>query len=227
MTPEDEDDDFLAAEMALGLAEGRALETGRARMANDPVFAAQVAFWQERLVAMTDGIAPEEPPARVKKQLLASLFPHKRVPVMQRLWVWQGLTLASLVLVGVLGVQLLEVRTRPLAGPPPVFAAQLAGDSAVQVLAVVDPVAHTITMRRTAGETAPGRSHQLWAIVPDAPPISLGLLTADGTAFIIVPEQLEGRAAEVTLAVSDEPEGGSPTGAPTGEVLAAGPLTRL
>ena len=35
------------------------------------------------------------------------------------------------------------------------------------------------------------------------------------------------RLAGGTLAVSDEPPGGSPTGAPTGEVLAAAPLVEL
>jgi len=39
-----------------------------------------------------------------------------------------------------------------------------------------------------------------------------------------VPDDLRRRVAGAVLAISDEPEGGSPTGAPTGDVLAVGPV---
>ena len=35
------------------------------------------------------------------------------------------------------------------------------------------------------------------------------------------------QAAQITLAISDEPVGGSPAGAPTGDVLAAGAMSEL
>jgi anti-sigma-K factor RskA len=45
---------------------------------------------------------------------------------------------------------------------------------------------------------------------------------------INLPPDLAGRvASDMTLAVSLEPPGGSPTGAPTGPVIASGKLTSL
>ncbi len=48
------DDDMLAAEYALGLLEGEELLAARGREASDPVFAAAVAWWQDRLAYLLD-----------------------------------------------------------------------------------------------------------------------------------------------------------------------------
>jgi anti-sigma-K factor RskA len=53
-------------------------------------------------------------------------------------------------------------------------------------------------------------------------PVSLGVLPADAVARIALTEQLKAALQNGTLAVSDEPIGGSTTGAPTGDVLAVG-----
>jgi anti-sigma-K factor RskA len=68
---------------------------------------------------------------------------------------------------------------------------------------------------------------ELWAILPGQAPISLGVLPDSETARILVPAALRSQAAQFTLAITDEPLGGSPTGGPTGDVLAAGPMTTL
>jgi len=221
------DDDLLAAELVLGLATGDDLTTGRRRMATDPAFAQKIVFWQERFAAMTDSIEPVKPPARLKKKMLARAFPKERTPFFHRVWLWQGLTAASLLFAGYLGVQLLEINTRPL-GEPTVLAAQLISDSSpLQVLAVVEPVKHEIALRRIAGEDIPDRDYELWAILPGQAPVSLGLIPEDGTVRLLVPPELRSQAAQFTLAISDEPVGGSPTGAPTGDVVAAGAMTEL
>ena len=71
---------------------------------------------------------------------------------------------------------------------------------------------------------APGRSFQMWMIVGDAAPVSLGLLPESGSVDLPRPP---GLATGVVIAVSDEPAGGSPTGAPTGPILGAEPLFDL
>ena len=56
-------------------------------------------------------------------------------------------------------------------------------------------------------------------------PISLGLLTGTGTADLDaprLPEPADGQLYEITL----EPRGGSPTGRPTGAILAKGLAAR-
>ena len=56
-------------------------------------------------------------------------------------------------------------------------------------------------------------------------PVSLGLLPTATNGAILVPVSLRTKLKGGTLAISDEPQGGSTTGAPTGAVLATGQLT--
>ena len=70
-----------------------------------------------------------------------------------------------------------------------------------------------------------GRSAELWLIPADGKPRSLGLLT--GTKRVSVKLNADLRAligVKAALAVSDEPPGGSPSGQPTGAILASGSL---
>ena len=228
-TPETpHDDDLLAAEMVLGLSSDDDMIAARRRVATERDFADRVVFWQERLTAMTDGIDPVSPPARVKKKLMAQVFPKQRVSILQRLWVWQGVAMASLLFAGYLGVQLLEINTRPGGDQPTVLAAQLVSDtSPLQVLAVVEPIKHEIALRRVSGSANEGRVLELWAILPDQAPVSLGVLPDSETTRVAIPPSWRDQTAQMTLAISDEPIGGSPTGAPTGDVLAIGAMTNL
>ena len=82
-------------------------------------------------------------------------------------------------------------------------------------------------LRGRFGEEAQGRAFELWAIVPEAAPVSLGLMQEGAAMRVTLPENLRNRGAEITLAISDEPAGGSPTGAPTGDVLAAAALVEI
>jgi anti-sigma-K factor RskA len=76
--------------------------------------------------------------------------------------------------------------------------------------------------------TADKRSMELWLIPQGGQPHSLGLIAPGQPVRINIPkEMIEQVGTGATLAVSLEPPGGSPTGKPTGEVIAAGPLTRL
>ena len=221
------DDEMLAAEMVLGLASEQDTATGRKRMASDSTFATQVVFWQERMAALTDEIEPVKPPARLKKKLFAQLFAQQRVSILQRVWLWQGVAMASLLFAGYLGVQLLKVTTNPDI-PPPVLAAQLASDtSPLRVLAVLEPVKNEIALRRVAGDPIANRSFELWAILPGQAPVSLGVLPNSVTTRVAIPPLWRDQTAQMTLAISDEPIGGSPTGAPTGDVLAVGAMANL
>ena len=224
--PPEQDDDFSAAEIALGLAEGEDLTQSRARMMRDRSFALRVAGWQERFVAMTDAIDPVAPHKRVKRAVLAELFPKVRVPLSQRLWVWKGLTLASVCLLAYLTIP--QLRPENPAVPNTVYATQMASEtSPMQVLAVMDPARGDIALRRLAGEAPAGRVLELWAILPDTAPISLGVLPEGEAVRVALPETLRAQAASITLAITDEPQGGAPDGNPTGTVLAAGAVTEI
>jgi anti-sigma-K factor RskA len=72
----------------------------------------------------------------------------------------------------------------------------------------------------------PGRVLELWSVPPQGAPRSLGLISADGATVLPrgkLPDTLL-KGGTDALAVSVEPPGGSPTGAPTGPVVYAGKL---
>ncbi|PWG68431.1 hypothetical protein DF186_25135, partial [Enterococcus hirae] len=63
--------------------------------------------------------------------------------------------------------------------------------------------------------------HELWLIADGADaPVSLGVLDNAGTTRIRVPDDIAPGVRTGTIAISIEPPGGSPTGAPTGTVVA-------
>jgi anti-sigma-K factor RskA len=67
----------------------------------------------------------------------------------------------------------------------------------------------------------PDRVLELWAAAGKNPPRSLGLISASGATVVRRASLPQGTDH---LAVSLEPPGGSPTGAPTGPVLYVGQL---
>jgi anti-sigma-K factor RskA len=72
------------------------------------------------------------------------------------------------------------------------------------------------------------KAFELWLIPAGEKPHSLGLIDPDKPVTIKVPQDLLSRLnAEAVLAVSLEPPGGSPTGQPTGPVIANGKLAAL
>ncbi|MGH8204486.1 MAG: anti-sigma factor domain-containing protein, partial [Steroidobacteraceae bacterium] len=71
------------------------------------------------------------------------------------------------------------------------------------------------------------RARELWALPEGAAPVSLGLMPESGSIRLALDDrQRAALAAATNVAVSDEPAGGSPTGAPTGAVLYVAPLAR-
>lgn len=214
LSPEDQTD-ALAAEYVLGvlpLPERLAAET---RMKTDAAFAARVAAWEDRLAPLNEAYAEATAPD-LMPQIEARLFPRP-VPAPRRNsllgWLAGAATAVALVLAGM----------ALLVPPSPGTLVAVLGevDASLRFEARFD--GDTLTVIRVAGSAAPaGQVQEVWIIAPEAAPVSLGLMPADRLA-VPYPEAPAGW----TLAVSLEPEGGSPTGAPTGPVLAAGLITDL
>jgi anti-sigma-K factor RskA len=111
---------------------------------------------------------------------------------------------------------------------PTSVARVVAQDNSLVVVAAYVEDSGQLFVERQIGASAQGRSLEMWIIAGDAAPLSLGILATDETINeIIIPENLRNQMVGATLAISDEPEGGSPTGVPTGAVLAAGDITTL
>ncbi|TIX96857.1 MAG: anti-sigma factor, partial [Mesorhizobium sp.] len=79
-----------------------------------------------------------------------------------------------------------------------------------------------------SGERAAGKDFELWMIEGKNAPVSMGIIPAGQIAHMtIAPAVQEKLAQGAVLAVSLEPAGGSPTGQPTGPVVAAGDLKSI
>lgn len=204
LTPQEEDD-ALAAEYVLGVQDMAERARVEARIKADPAFAARVAQWETRLSGLNDDF-PEIPAPNLLPRIEARLFPVPQRPARRGLvWLLAPLA-AALALAAVFFLAPREaalVATLQTEDAALVYEARHLGD--------------TLTITRVAGQpAAEGQVHELWIIAPDAAPVSLGLL-ADAPLAVQYPVPPRGW----TLAVSIEPAGGSPTGAPTGPVILA------
>jgi anti-sigma-K factor RskA len=228
LTPE-EADDALAAEYVLRLLDPEEEAAVRARAARDPAFAALVEHWRSHFAAWDDRFEAAAPPPALWARIERRLFPLSEAldgaRFRRSLAVWRGVAAAAAA-AAVLFAVLALVPDDPPAAPARLVAAldALEPQQEAAFLALLEPETRRLHITRTAGTPDPGRSFELWLVEEDTPPVSLGLLPEEDVAQIALPAALLERvAAGVVLAVSDEPAGGSPTGAPTGPVLAAGP----
>ena len=127
-------------------------------------------------------------------------------------------------------------RPQTLVTPPrPVATAAAAPDEPMQVallkpssgptafVATLDRKRRLMTVSPGAAPSARGGSLELWMIPPGGAPQALGVIPSDRSAKMPMPDAFEGRGdTPIVLAVSLEPKGGSPTGRPTGPVVARG-----
>ena len=232
------DDSFLAAEYALGLLDARDRREAERRVAADPGFADEVAFWQARLTPLIETVAPVEPPAslwdRIDAALGAETTSQAKPPVAPKasgLWeslaFWRGLAFGSLGLAAASLVGLAVLLPRPMQNPPLVAALAPSGGPPAFV-AAYDPARRTVIVIPASLAGADRRVPELWLIPPGGSPRSLGLLDPARPVTLSLPEELRAEASpQAVLAVSLEPPGGSPTGQPTGPVIAQGRLTSL
>jgi len=220
-------DDLLAAEVALGVLADAERADAVARIARDRVFARLVAQWEERLAPWAGQIQPIVPPPAVWDRIAATL-PAERTQTtgfLQSLAFWRGLTLATGTLAAACLAALIYLN---LATPGSTLVAGLDGGGHRHFVATVDVARGSIAVVPAAFSADATRVPELWLIPADGKPRPLGLLRADSTVVITIPAALSGlTTGQATLAVSLEPPGGSPTGQPTGPVVAAGKLTSL
>ncbi len=221
--------DRLAAAYAAGTLRGPARRRLEALLPAHPTLRAAVREWQARLMPLTAGVAPVEPSPQVWQRIEARL--DGRAPAAAptswwaRLAFWRGLA----ALAGVAALSLAVLLATLSAVPPPIvvvlnatapggeggvvpasFVASIGGDRRTVVARPIQPVA-------LQGD----RVLELWAAAGKNPPRSLGLISAGGVTVV---KRTALPAGTDHLAVSLEPPGGSPTGAPTGPVLAVGNL---
>lgn len=232
--PDGGGDDILAAEYVLGVLPAE--ERGRAaeRIGADQAFARLVERWEVYFAPLaTGGYAPVDAPAAVKAAIDRRLFPGGATTaepaasapgLLSSLAFWRALAAVALAALA-LYVALPFMR-------PPVdvsrerLVASLAADgSDVRYLVLYDPATHEIGLSHVTGDRAAGRDFELWVIEGQRPPASLGVIPVGASVQLPVQDALRAKLnSGAVFAISLEPEGGSPTGQPTGPVVAAGDL---
>ncbi|WP_273206537.1 anti-sigma factor [Marinobacter subterrani] len=226
--------EVLAAEYVLGSLKGPArrrferwmMESGRVRQ--------EVWYWEERLGQLSEEVPPETPPISAWSAIERRVWPVPPRPEAVAgknglRWLWPGWSLAATgaaILFAVLLVQQPASRLEE---------AQLSG--AIVQANVDDPLwlvsesgSHNLLKLRSvaADAAAAGKDYELWIVPESGPPLSLGVIPAGGVHQVTLSDAARAALARSrTLAISLEPRGGSPTGAPTGPILHVARLYEL
>ncbi len=225
-----EDREGLAAEYVLGTLDPEERENIEEGIDADPELAAMVVEWERRLIPLALALEPVAAPAYIRDKVMAAISgsaaePNNVIAIERRANRWRGAAVASWALAAALAGVILFRPPEVLEGSRYVAVLQSEGPGPA-FIASVDLGSGTISVRPVSASTPSGKSYELWALgAGREKPQSLGVIAAD---FRIPTETLgkvDTAALDDTLfAVSLEPEGGSPTGQPTGPVMFTGKL---
>jgi anti-sigma-K factor RskA len=219
---------LVAAEYVLGVLGAEERREVERRLPQEPALASEVAFWEERLGGLADAVPPVTPPQQAWSRIDAAISaPAAAQPVS----LWNSLEFWRAFGIGAGAIATASVATLTYVGilptPAPPLLATLGG-SAGQPHFVAAVSGDHLVVVPAALLTSDPRALELWLIPSGDRPHSLGLIQAGQPIRLTIPPALAERVtSDATLAVSLEPPGGSPTGQPTGPVIAHGKLTSL
>ncbi|QND51706.1 anti-sigma factor [Phyllobacterium sp. 628] len=228
-----EGDDFVAAEYVLGvLPDPERREVAR-RIESDAAFARLVSNWQRHLDPLDDEFQPVTAPQYLKSEVDQRLFgidsgrAGTGVSFWNSLAFWRIVAFAALALVVVnFGREFIQ---RQAGQAPSQLVASMASDTGpVRSVAIFDDKSRKLKITLVAGELPQDKSLELWLIAGKDAPVSLGVLKSPKVTEFNVPAATAAKLRDgTTLAISVEPVGGSPSGAPTGAVVAAGSVSSI
>jgi anti-sigma-K factor RskA len=226
LTPEEERS-LLAAEYVLRLqsnSERRAVEQ---RLAREPFLADDIAGWEERLGDLVNELEPAMPPRGMWTRIHAAIAPSQRDSLWGSVYFWRPFAIgaAGLATASIAALTYIEL---PSLQRAPLLATLGQPSGQPGFVAAVSARGDSLTIVPAALLAQDQRALELWVIPADGRPRSLGLVQPGQPVQIELPRELAGQVTrDATLAVSVEPPGGSPTGQPTGPVIASGKLTSL
>ncbi|MEO1309967.1 MAG: anti-sigma factor [Pseudomonadota bacterium] len=231
------DDEVRAAEYALGLLPQAEAETAEARAASDPAFAVLVDKWRERAAALLSDLPPVAPPETLKARLDALLDAEaadkdEAGGVVLLLWrstsFWRAAAAALALLSAFALIPVLTTEPDPQRPETIEYYAALTPTDGPQAILIRIDVSDGAVRVKAFEVDADGRETELWLIPEGEAPVSLGVFSPETDGDVPLPEDIREKVrAGAALAISLEPAGGSPTGAPTGPIIAIGGVNSL
>jgi anti-sigma-K factor RskA len=231
------DDDFAAAEYALGTLDPEERATLSARRLREPELDQAIRAWEARLAPLAEAAPAIEPPRDLLSAIEARIRPGSAaagppapaadspvVALRRSVRQWRALAIAASVAAVLLAVGFVA-RETSREGLPHEFVAILQKDAASPAFEVtVNLDSRELTVRPVAAQALPGKAYELWII--DAKlgaPRSLGVIGERGRATSLSAYD-PAVVASATYAVTVEPPGGSPSGQPSGPPVFVGKL---
>lgn len=222
----------LAGEYVLGTLSGSERASFASQLQNDSQLQKQVVAWEERLFPLCAALPNIDPPEYVLKKLLLKIDSKQTTTnFWDSVQFWRNFGLTAATVAAALfiftmlpvtkiqqpqGTQLVAMLNNDKSEPTWFIQYESSGKS----LTIKNVRSHAITDQQ---------AFELW-MLPNGnqPPVSLGLVSKTGETKISLSEaQIKTLANSSALAISLEPKGGSPIGAPTGPVLFSGPWVSL
>ena len=233
---EDGNNNLRYAEYVLGVLDADT----RAEVAHEVLVSGEaataVALWQRRLIPLTDAIGDVAPApyvwARIHDALQldapARVTPRKGLWDNLQLWHWLGIGASMVAATLAVVVSLPRLAPTAIVVNAGYMASTIQQDNGSTGWTATMDLQHArmVVVPATPVAFAQGRAPELWLIPAGGKPISVGMIARDKpTTLALDPALLARLGPTAALAVSVEPLGGSPTGQPTGAVVAKGAIS--
>jgi anti-sigma-K factor RskA len=234
-TPLDDNPELRYAEYVLGVLDPGARADVEREIASHEAAAAAVDLWRRLLLPLAEEVAPREPPPhvwpRIRRALQLDALAREQPRdeprgIRESLRFWQRLSLATSALAAACIVALLVIVRHPAPAVPYMASTLTQTDGRIGWTATMDiEKARLIIVPAAPARFATGRAPELWLIAKGETPIAVGIISPDRPVTLTLGPALRSRLGPAAvLAVSVEPAGGSPTGQPTGPVIAEGAI---
>lgn len=225
--------DKLASEYVLGTLRGRARARFQSLLKYDAGLRQLVAEWEQKLTPLAAAAGEIEPNARVWRKIAARISGSTKAGWWASLALWRSLAVAGTALTLALGV---FIGSRPAPEPPMAMVAVMSDERAQPAMVVSWPPPNArrdayirVKIIQDHPTMAANTAWELWLLPGGkAAPVSLGLVGLEENQILkLSPEHAGMMDKAGGMALSVEPAGGSPTGAPTGPMIFKGQYVRV
>lgn len=220
----------LSASYVLGTLRGPARRRFARLLAGDRALSALVEKWESFLTPLALRIKPVEPPARVWRAIEARIARTQSVSTESPDWwdnlaFWRNWGLAATGLAAALMIATVVIKPQPPAE-----------SAMVAVLSTPENVPRMIVEKHAgmlkvkvvkAWATLPENDLELWVVPKEGAPRSLGVVSHANDSEVRKGNLDTLLADGAAFAISKEPKGGSPSGAPTGPILCSGTIAKM